>query len=100
MFDKTRKDKIRNEMIRRYLGVAPIDGKIGEMFNVVRSCVEETKYDPNQKKKNYIGKLVKRANGESRLLKTWIKAVRENILELGLRDDMWEDLLLVESESM
>ena len=90
MCGKTRKDKIRNERIRRYLGVAPIEDKIRERrltwFGHVRRRPSTA---PIRKCLDW------QVNGgckrRGRPLKTWMKAVNEDIIELGLGEDMWED---------
>ena len=80
MCGKTRKDKIRNVRIRGFLGIAPIEDKIKE------------------RQLTWYGHVMRRPPAapirrclEGRPLKTWIKAVKKDILDLEIRDGLWED---------
>jgi len=96
---KTRKDKIRNERIRGHLGVALIEQKIRDRHlswfghvqripntTLVKKCIDWQ-----------VSRGCKRSN---RPLKTWMKSVREDILELKYMRVCEKTTLLRELKSM
>ena len=92
MCGKIRKDKIQNERIREYFGVALIEHKIRETrltwFGHVQMRPNTT---PIRK---YLDWQVSGGCKQmGRPLKTWMKMVREDILELRIGDGLWADCI-------
>ena len=90
MCDKTRKDKIRNERIRGFLGIAPIEDKIKERrLTWYGHVMRRPPTAPIRRCLDMQVSVGRRQRG--RPSKTWIKAVKEDILDLEIRDGLWED---------
>jgi hypothetical protein len=87
MCGNTIKDKIRNEEIRKKVGVAPIENKMREnrlrWFGHIRRRPNDA---PVRRMEKWENILVKRGRGRPR--KTWMEVIRKDMNALNLTEDM------------